>query len=917
MPTHVPRFHWRRATAAVVGVLVAAALLPSAHAEVGTARSFVLSGTVGLVRGADSDAGAERVVRQLLRRAGVENVVTTDGEDPRTETTIWLGEGDDALAGLDVTPTNRMRAEGYVLATGKDEQGRAHAVLDGVDADGTYYAARALNKLVVRLPDEDLVRGSEAHEAPAMRYRGVVEGFYGTPWSHEQRLATLDYLGAHRMNTYVYAPKGDPLLRREWRRSYTEDELAELAQLVRHARRNRVDLVYTLAPGLSICYASKGDAATLRSKLESVYALGVRTFALAFDDVDDSSWNCDADQRTYGADDSSLGRAQAALVNEVQRWVAEQAPGTRLQMVPTQYDNVTETPYKKAIRQGVDPAVVMFWAGVAGIPREITRDQAAQARGVFGHELVVWDNYPVNDYIAGRLPLGPYTGREAGLSKDVEGVLSNSMNQAAVSKLAWYSVGQFGWNDTAYDPWASWAEAMSERAGGDAEVATALGWFAELSYYDGTLHYERAPRLTAALEEFWAAWKLSESGATSVGQGAAEGSGRSDQDESPNERAREAAAELRATIGAVEASPKLLREGVPDPAFSDEARAWLDATELWSGAMQASLDTLVALSDGDAAAAWSAQQRAADLVDQADSVRDTLMPHADAAPRIGDGVVDTFVAEVARRFAASVGVGRSHPIAETSMRTYADDRPDHFLDGDRGTHFASDVAPNAGDYVQVDLRTERPIGEVAVLMAYENAPNDYLKSGVLEYSVDGSTWSELARGDSAEVRATAPVGATARYVRYRATSDNAPYWLAVREFDVTVLDETSVSARGTPRPRRASDGEPASRVAQAADDDLGTAYVASHVPEEGDAVTMRLSRPRVLDAVVVFQEAAGAAPADVQLKVDDEWVKVGELTGELSVVSLAEWGEVDAVRLAWGPGEVAPRVAEIVPQYAR
>ncbi|MGW4410022.1 beta-N-acetylglucosaminidase domain-containing protein [Nonomuraea sp. NPDC004702] len=44
--------------------------------------------------------------------------------------------------------------------------------------------------------------------------RGVIEGFYGRPWSHEQRLDLLGFLGARGMNTYVHAPKAD---RPSWR----------------------------------------------------------------------------------------------------------------------------------------------------------------------------------------------------------------------------------------------------------------------------------------------------------------------------------------------------------------------------------------------------------------------------------------------------------------------------------------------------------------------------------------------------------------------------------------------------------------------------------------------------------------------------------------------------------------------------
>ena len=70
---------------------------------------------------------------------------------------------------------------------------------------------------------------------------------------------------------------------------------------------------------------------------------------------------------------------------------------------------------------------------------------------MFGHDILIWDNYPVNDYAAGRILLAAYSGREPGLADHVVGVISNPMNQAAASKLALYSFAEFGWNPATYD----------------------------------------------------------------------------------------------------------------------------------------------------------------------------------------------------------------------------------------------------------------------------------------------------------------------------------------------------------------------------------------------------------------------------------------------------------------------------------
>jgi hyaluronoglucosaminidase len=110
------------------------------------------------------------------------------------------------------------------------------------------------------------------------------------------------------------------------------------------------------------------------------------------------------------------------------------------------------------------------------------------------------------------------------------------------------------------------------------------------------------------------------------------------------------------------------------------------------------------------------------------------------------------------------------------------------IDDDPDSYYSTARAPAAGELVQVDLGAVRRFGEVAVLQATPASPDDYLRDGILEYSPDGSAWRELATGTGPEVRASAPDGARARYLRYRARAGNGDNWLAVREFQVRVLD---------------------------------------------------------------------------------------------------------------------------------
>ena len=117
--------------------------------------------------------------------------------------------------------------------------------------------------------------------------RGVIEGFYGRPWTHEQRLDLIPFLADHGMNTFAYGPKDDPLLRHEWREPYSGPELERLNELVGACREVHVDFMFCLSPGLSMRYSSEGDRRALVAKYASIGTLGVTSFGLLLDDIPD------------------------------------------------------------------------------------------------------------------------------------------------------------------------------------------------------------------------------------------------------------------------------------------------------------------------------------------------------------------------------------------------------------------------------------------------------------------------------------------------------------------------------------------------------------------------------------------------------------------------------------------------------
>lgn len=151
---------------------------------------------------------------------------------------IYIGEkGDKSIRKFTRQIPNQK--EGYYLSINNKE-----IILAGNDERGTYYALQTLKQL---LKDNQLPV-IEIQDYPAIRYRGVVEGFYGTPWSHNARLRQLQFYGENKMNTYIYGPKDDPYHSSpNWRLPYPEKEAKQLQELVKVAQENEVDLF-----GLSI-----------------------------------------------------------------------------------------------------------------------------------------------------------------------------------------------------------------------------------------------------------------------------------------------------------------------------------------------------------------------------------------------------------------------------------------------------------------------------------------------------------------------------------------------------------------------------------------------------------------------------------------------------------------------------------------
>ncbi|TDE48618.1 beta-N-acetylhexosaminidase [Nonomuraea mesophila] len=362
------------------------------------------------------------------------------------------GTGEPVTVEVRVDAGTELPPEGYTLSAARDR-----VLIVGADPAGAFYGAQTLLALAgspSSCPEHRVcVPEAEIRDWPDLPLRGTIEGFYGTPWTHADRMEHLRFSGRHKLNAYVYAPKDDPFHRERWREPYPEEELARLAELVAEAAARHVRFVFALSPGLSMVYSDAGERAALRAKAEQVWEAGVREFALLFDDIPPELRH-EPDRREFGTEEGASASAHAAVCRDfAAEFLAARGADRPLTMVPTDYAGTGATAYRDRLAAELPPDVLVWWTGPDIVVGEISARDMTAAAASYGHRIALWDNFPVNDFDFDRVFLGPLTGRATELDGvPLEGVTANPMVEAAASRIALTTVADYAWHPAAYDP---------------------------------------------------------------------------------------------------------------------------------------------------------------------------------------------------------------------------------------------------------------------------------------------------------------------------------------------------------------------------------------------------------------------------------------------------------------------------------
>lgn len=457
-----------------------------------------ISETINVVLGDSIDEVTKARAQEVLEKHD-KKVVFTD--TPTTGTTaLYIGVNGSKDAADTYTDENNISKDVFTNMDGQFDNhllsinADGSIVVLGRDSDAAYFALATLDQVLDK-EEDGRIPTALFEDYSNTQYRGIVEGFYGFPYSVEDRLSLMEYMKDNKMNTFIYGPKGDPYHLGNWKDEYpesvtdeqrkqgqiTRDEMKQLAQA---AQKANVDFVWSAHPAMQEGIDFTTDAGVekgvkdLMNKFEHMYDLGIREFGIFVDDID-----LGAAYRDRANHAKLIDKVQKALEEKYNTETA--APEDRvkpLYFVPSFYAfNFGSASQRDAyLRElkNVDEDIVIGFTGSA-VFSSINSSLMNQMKELTGREPVMWWNYPVNDNRDAELFMNRIN-LEYGIENNIQGMrglLSNPMNQAEASKVSLYGSSDYSWNTKDFNTKENWENSFATYSS-DPKVQDAIRTFA-------------------------------------------------------------------------------------------------------------------------------------------------------------------------------------------------------------------------------------------------------------------------------------------------------------------------------------------------------------------------------------------------------------------------------------------------------
>lgn len=434
-----------------------------------TEGDYVIKNEVNVVYESGIDQTTkDRLAEALALKDGVTVTTSESIEEGKTNILVGIdgsGEAADTYANEHVNMQSAdlyEKLDAYVLDSNNDM-----ITVVGADTDASYYGLTTLYHILKQM-DSNTIRNFHIEDWADVASRGFIEGYYGNPWSTEDRINLMKWGGYYKLNSYFYAPKNDPKHNAKWRELYTEEELNTLIRpLAEAGNASKCRFVYALHTFMYNPVRFDGnyqaDLKAVQDKLAQVIEAGVRQVAILADDAGNVGGN------NYNK-----------FLTDMTAWLAEMKktyPDLKqtLPFCPQEY-MYNGQEYYKNFPENVQ--IVMTGGRVWG---EVNQNFTNTFTNNAGRGPYMWINWPCTDNSKNHLIMGGYTTfLQPGVDPaKIQGIVLNPMQQSEPSKVAIFGNACYSWNiwenaDIANKAWQDSFKYVDHNSAVKTEASTAL-----------------------------------------------------------------------------------------------------------------------------------------------------------------------------------------------------------------------------------------------------------------------------------------------------------------------------------------------------------------------------------------------------------------------------------------------------------
>lgn len=728
-------------------------------------KNSTISGKYNIVYESKIDSYTKNKAIEVLSR---KNVKASIGDDISTEKgNLLLGvysskEKVDSYITEDVSYISK-KIDSYYLSI-KDN----NIVILGKDSDSVYYGLSTLDLIFQQTQDE--VRELEIKDYSSSYYRGFIEGYYGIPWTSEERKELMRFGSKFKSNIYIYAPKDDAYHSSCWRDLYAENDLEILKEQIEVGRETKTKLAWALHPFMSNKITADNYDASLQiveKKFNQLYEAGVRQFVISADDV----------EVTGGLlEDGSLHNK---LLNDVATFLKAKNDCNDLVFVPSAYCYQAEqrlkvdlNKYYASLMKDLDDSIHIMWTG-DDVCSSMESGRFTEFTNLTNKKPFFWLNWPVNDYSTDHLLMGKGEVLNINYTDDTvpfEGMVTNPMQQAEPSKLSIFAICDYTWNPNKFNVDKSYNDSFKYIEEKEYESLKAISsHLTNANLYEGK-YFEEAKDLKELITEY----------------------------ETTNDLTKlvEYFTKFTASIESFKANAKNTK-------LKDSMLPWIEALEDASNAM---INYLTIMKDFDNLS----NDQLKTMLDNGNSYEEKSKLHKEPVLNVitynidykyadyGVSVLKPFMNKVKQIVNDKVKLALGLPtgIVYEGFDSIYSGSVDNIFDGDESTYCWFGSVPSEDAYIRIDLEEVKEIHDIKIIYGNANGATDYMV-GKVYVSRDAKNYNYVGLSDSASVLLDLrdnPVNA--RYIMIKNTSTET--WVSIKEisYNTLSLDQVTVTADG-------------------------------------------------------------------------------------------------------------------------